>query len=87
MDLLSKIFGDPLTATLSAIALILTCIALYMLRKQNINGWLVFIPSYILQIVIFWITQNWFLLVQMIVLAILSLSNFFEWRKNESPKD
>jgi len=72
---------------LGAIAFILTCIALYMLRKQNRYGWIVFLPSYAVQIIIFLYIKNWFLLVQMIVLFVLSLSNFFEWRKNENIKD
>jgi len=65
--------------TLSAIAFILTCLALLMLRVKNRYGWLVFIPSYAAQIIIFVMIQNWFLLIQMIVLLVLSVVNFKEW--------
>jgi len=67
---------------LGAGAFILTCIALYMLRKKITYGWLIFLPSYVLQIVIFYMTKQWFLLGQMIVLFVLSLINYFEWEKD-----
>ena len=68
-------------------AFILTCIALYMLRNKNSYGWLVFLPSYVLQVIIFYYEQYWFLLFQMIVLFIFSLINFIKWEsENENLK-
>ncbi len=67
---------------LGAGAFILTCVALFMLRKQITKGWIVFLPSYVLQMIIFYHQKNWFLLIQMIVLFVLSLINYFEWEKN-----
>jgi len=68
-------------------AFILTCVALYMLRNQVSQGWLVFLPSYILQVVIFYFNQQWFLLFQMVVLFVFSLMNFFKWETaNENIK-
>jgi hypothetical protein len=72
-----------------AVAFVLTCVALMFLRKQNSKGWLVFLPSYLIQMIIFWHTEQVFLLFQMIVLLIFSLINYFKWEdeKNESFKD
>ena len=66
---------------LGGIAFVLTCIALVMLRKQISEGWVVFLPSYLLQIVIFWRTEQVFLIFQMIVLFVLSLMNYFKWEE------
>lgn len=60
-------------------AFLLTISSLFLLRKKNSIGWLVFIPSYIIQIIIFAIQKNWFLMAQMIVLAVFSLVNYVEW--------
>ena len=74
--------------TLGAGAFVLTCIALFMLRKQISKGWVVFLPSYTLQMIIFWETEQWFLLSQMIVLFILSVMNYLKWEEsNENLKD
>ena len=64
---------------MGAVAFILTCVALLLLRFQNSNGWIVFLPSYLIQIIIFWETRQWFLLLQMIVLLLFSLLNYFKW--------
>jgi len=66
---------------LGAASFVLTCVALFMLRKQMNLGWIVFLPSYTLQIVIFYMTEQWFLLFQMIVLFILSTNNYIAWEK------
>lgn len=67
-----------------AIAFILTCVALMFLRKQNSRGWLVFLPSYLIQIIIFWYTEQVFLIFQMVVLLVFSIINYFKW---EDEKD
>lgn len=69
------------TNMLGSAAFILTCVALYKLRKQDSLGWIIFLPSYALQIVIFYMTVQWFLLVQMVVLFIFSVVNYIEWEK------
>jgi hypothetical protein len=42
------------------LALVLTCIALLLLRVKNGNGWLVFVPSYLIQMIIFGQKNNIF---------------------------
>lgn len=74
---------DVLTNILGAGSFILTCVALFMLRKQISMGWIIFLPSYTLQMVIFYITNQWFLLFQMIVLFVLSFINFMTWEKED----
>lgn len=66
---------------LGAGAFILTCIALYLLQKQKSEGWIVFLPSYCLQMLIFYYTKQWFLVFQMMVLFIFSLVNYLKWEK------
>jgi len=61
---------------LGIISFILTIIALYALPLSNI-GWLIFLPSYLLQIYIFYKTKQVFLIGQMCVLFLFSLVNFF----------
>lgn len=68
---------------LGAIAFILTIIALLCLRKQMSIGWIIFLPSYAIQIAIFLITKQWFLVCQMVMLIILSGINFIEWEKKK----
>jgi hypothetical protein len=67
MDLLNK---------LGIASFILTIIALYVLPLSNL-GWLIFLPSYAIQIYIFYKTKQWFLIGQMAVLFIFSSVNFF----------
>ena len=67
MDLLNK---------LGIVSFILTIIALYILPLSNL-GWLIFLPSYAIQIYIFYKTKQWFLIGQMAVLFIFSSVNFF----------
>jgi len=67
MDFLNK---------LGIVSFILTIIALYVLPLNNI-GWLIFLPSYALQIYIFYKTKQWFLIGQMVVLFGFSFVNFF----------
>jgi len=62
-----------------AAAFILTCVALMLLRKKNSQGWIVFLPSYLIQIIIFWHTKQFFLIFQMIVLLIFSIVNYIKW--------
>lgn len=61
---------------------ILTCIALYMLSKQKSCGWIIFLPSYTLQMIIFYYTKQWFLLFQMIFLFAFSTYNYIKWEKD-----
>lgn len=68
MDFLNK---------LGIISFILTVLALYILGGKNDIGWLIFLPSYAIQIYIFYKTKQWFLIGQMSVLFIFSLVNFF----------
>ena len=62
---------------LGGISFILTLIALYVLGGENKIGWIIFLPSYAVQIYIFCKTKQWFLIGQMCVLFVFSLVNFF----------
>ncbi len=70
MDVLNK---------LGIVSFTLTLIALYLLQIHNRFGWVVFLPSYAAQVYIFFKTKQKFLIIQMIVLFIFSLVNFFIW--------
>jgi len=64
---------------LGIISFTLTLIALYLLQIHNRFGWIVFLPSYAVQVYIFVKTKQKFLIFQMIVLLIFSMVNFFMW--------
>ena len=61
---------------LGAVSFALTIIALYILPMSKV-GWLIFLPSYSIQIYIFYKTKQRFLIAQMTVLFIMSSANFF----------
>lgn len=67
MDFLNK---------LGLVSFVFTIAGVVTIPIHNI-GWLIFIPSYLLQIYIFYRTKQWFLIGQMSVLTILSSINFF----------
>jgi len=68
---------------MGAFAFLLTCAGLMILRFKNSNGWLILLPSYLIQIIIFWETKQYFLLLQMIVLLVFSLLNYIKWEDNK----
>lgn len=70
MDILNK---------LGAISFILTLVALYFLQVKDSLGWIIFLPSYAIQIYIFFKTKQKFLIFQMIVLFVFSIVNYFKW--------
>ncbi len=70
MDFLNK---------LGIISFVLTLIALYLLHIKNEIGWIVFLPSYAIQVYIFFKTKQKFLIFQMIVLFVFSIVNYFKW--------
>ena len=51
---------------------------------KNGFGWLVFLPSYVLQVIIFLLTDQWFLVIQMMVLFVLSFLNFMTWEAQKN---
>ena len=67
MDILNK---------LGIISFLLTMLALWLLGENIVYGWLVFLPSYALQMYIFFRTKQAFLIAQMCVLFAFSVVNF-----------
>jgi len=72
-----------LTWSLSIISLVTTIIGLYWLGNKNKNGFLIFNVSLNCQLVIFWLQNNWFLVVQMVILIGFNTWNYLKWRKDE----
>jgi nicotinamide riboside transporter PnuC len=86
MDILNNLTDNPelLAENIyGSLAFVLTCLALVLLRVKNGNGWLVFIPSYLIQMIIFWNTKQYFLFFQMIVLAFFSIINYLKWEAKD----
>lgn len=68
---------------LSIISLLTTIVGLYLLGEKNKYGFVIFTVSLFCQMIIFINHENWFLVVQMIVLIIFNLFNFNKWRKED----
>ena len=68
---------------LGAGAFILTCIALYILQLKKAAGWIIFLPSYCLQMLIFYYQKQWFLLFQMVILFFFSILNYLKWEESD----
>lgn len=64
---------------LEIISLITTCIGLYLLGERNPVGFLIFTVSLVCQIHIFAKQNNWFLVIQMVILIIFNVFNYFKW--------
>jgi len=76
-----------LTWSLSIISLITTCIGLYWLGNKNKNGFLIFNVSLNCQLILFWMQNNWFLIIQMVILIGFNTYNYLKWRKDEGIED
>jgi hypothetical protein len=66
---------------LSIISLITTLIGLYHLGEKEKVGFLIFNISLICQMFIFSLQNNKFLFVQMIILIIFNIWNYYKWGK------
>ena len=74
---------DILVWVISAISLITTLIGLYYIGKKNKWGFIYHTASVICQGYLFFILSNWFLVIQMIILAAFNIRNYFLWRNEE----
>lgn len=68
---------------LSIISLLTTIIGLYYLGEKKAIGFLIFTVSLLCQMWIFYLQNNKFLLIQMIVLIIFNVWNYFKWMKED----
>lgn len=64
---------------LSVVSFITTIIGLYYIGEKNPFGFIWFTCSLFCQLYIFYEMQNWFLVLQMLVLIIFNLYNFRKW--------
>ena len=67
MDFLNKLGIVSFIFTIAALAIV----------PLNSIGWIIFLPSYAIQIYIFYKTKQWFLIAQMGVLFVFSFVNYF----------
>ena len=67
--------------TLSIVSLITTLIGLYLLGEKKAMGFIIFTLSLSCQLYIFYTQQNWFLVVQMLVLIGFNIFNYRKWSK------
>lgn len=72
---------DILIVLLSIVSLITTLIGLYLLGEKSKHGFSIFTISLGCQFIIFYFEQKWFLVVQMIVLIIFNIRNYYKWGK------
>jgi len=64
---------------LEVASFLLTILALYLLSLPNINTFVVFIISMIVQMIIFWKTKQPFLFAQMVVILFFNFYNYWSW--------
>ena len=69
---------------ISIISLITTIIGLYYLGEKLAQGYIWFTTSLSCQLYIFFISQNIFLVIQMIVLIIFNIRNYRKWKNEEN---
>lgn len=61
------------------ISLITTIIGLYLLGEKIAFGFLTFTLSLMCQFYIFYKNKNWFLVIQMVVLILFNIFNYYKW--------
>lgn len=84
MDVLSIIQGMSVSEiTISLISLITTVIGLYYLGIKRAAGYVWFTISLSCQMYLFYISENIFLVIQMIILIILNVKNYRKWKLEE----
>ena len=64
---------------LEAVSFVLTMIALYLLSIPNINTFIVFMVSMVVQIIIFWKTKQTILLMQMVAILFWNFYSYWQW--------
>ena len=74
---------DLLTIILSCISLPTTIIGLWLLGKKDKAGFLYFSASLSCQLIIFSMQNNYFLVIQMIVLLLFNMRNYAVWKREE----
>ncbi len=72
---------------LSIVSLITTIIGLWLLGNKDKNGFLIFNVSLNCQIIIFYMQDNWFLVIQMVVLIAFNTYNYLKWKRDEGTVD
>jgi len=68
---------------ISAISLITTLIGLYYIGEKNKWGFVHHTISVVIQGYLFFVLQNWFLVIQMIILAAFNVRNYYKWRSED----
>lgn len=66
---------------LGGISFILTLLAMYLIGKPSKHCFAIFCVSQIIQIFIFYETEQWFLILQMIALIIFNIVNYYRWKE------
>ena len=63
----------------SAVSLITTIIGLYYIGEKDKRGFIYHTVSVSCQAWLFYIEDNWFLIIQMIILIIFNIRNYIKW--------
>ena len=68
---------------ISAVSLITTLIGLYYIGEKNKWGFVYHTVSVTIQGYLFFVLNNWFLVIQMVILSIFNIRNYLLWRKDD----
>ena len=74
---------DILNIIISIISLITTVVGLYYLGEKKAAGYIWFTISLTCQLYLFYISQNIFLVIQMLVLIVFNIRNYRKWKLEE----
>lgn len=65
--------------TLGFLSFLMSIVALYLLGVPDKICFIIFSLSFVLQGVVFYRTKQWFLILQMILLLVFNIINYFKW--------
>ncbi len=74
---------SPVEIAVSITSLITTVVGLYYLGIKKADGYIWFTISLSCQMYLFYIKENWFLVLQMTILIVLNVKNYRKWRLEE----
>lgn len=68
---------------ISIVSLLTTIIGLYYIGEKDKRGFVYHTISIVCQGYLFLIISNWFLVFQMVILAVFNIRNYLKWRNEE----
>lgn len=68
---------------IQVISLMATIAGIYLISEKRKSGFLLYVISLMCQVFLFYKSQYWFLVGQMVLLITLNIWTYFKWKKGE----